>query len=154
MSTRRITGRGVAVTMVLAASLWMSPGNAGANPLTQSGSVSVAVQGTPEDMQFVLTVNGQDYDNTTVDNEVGGTLTLSWEASQDEPTTSIKDCPGKKTGRRIALQGATPSTKVWATWISPNSQVVTNPIPIQSLDGMTAASVCEKPGNGNGNGKG
>ena len=148
MKADRRSSRGLIGAVAVTAALWTNPGNAAADPITSSGSVSVVVPGTPEDMQFVLTVNGQDYDNSTVDNVMGGTLTLGWDASQQEPSAVVKDCPGKRSGRRISVQGATASTSIWATWVSPSNQLLAGPVLLDSIEGVSTASICSKPGGG------
>jgi len=170
MRTRRAAGRVVAASIVSAAALGLNPGHALADPIGLAGSVSVQIPETPGDMDLTLTVNGQTYEFDDVDDSLGGTLIVGWAASQQEPSASLRGCPDGAPGHEILLEEATAGAVVWATWVSPTSQVLLGPVEVPSRDGFVTAGACvaderdgpdsddgdEEPGAGDppGNGQG
>lgn len=139
-------GRAMAAILVAAVTLGLNPSDAAADPLGLAGSVSVQIPETPGDMDLTLTVNGQMYVFDDVDDSLGGTITLGWVASEEQPQTTIESCEGAAPGAEIVLEEATPSAIIWATWISPASQVLLGPVEVTSREGLATAGACVSDG--------
>lgn len=131
--------------LALAASLRLDP--ATAEPISSAGTISVVVPATPEYVRFSLTVNEQTYDNSTVDNSFGGTLTVGWSGSEQEPQATVLDCAGG--GKQIELSAASPGASIWATFVSPSQQSVVGPFEVPPKEGFVIGSVCVDDESGN-----
>jgi hypothetical protein len=174
-------GKGMVASIVAAGasvSLMLGAGSALAGPIESTGSASVEIPKTPGNLDMTMTINGEEREYKSVDDWFSGTLTLTWTGMQREPRTTVSGCPGGAPGGRILLEETTPSATVWASWVSPSSQVVIGPVQLPTREGFVAAAVCsdgpddgsepptvpcqkseesEPPaetGNGNGNGQG
>jgi hypothetical protein len=144
MKVHRFIEGAVAATIATAAVLSVGATAASANTVPLSGSASVEVPPSPAgEMGFTLTINGEEHDFSNVDNSLGGRLTLTWAASQEEPRATIRDCANGADGREILIEEATPAATIWATWVSPMSNEVFGPVEIPSRSGFAAGSVCE-----------
>jgi hypothetical protein len=136
-----------ALVVGLTSTFWLSAGVASADTVPFNGSASVEIPASPAgDMGFTLTINGQEHDFSHVDNSLGGTLTLTWVASEREPDATIQGCEAGP-GGQIRLDEATPSAKLWAIWVSPTSQETIGPVDLPAREGFAAASVCVPESN-------